>query len=104
MKVPAFEYAAPDTLAEALSMLAVSNGSAKVIAGGQSLIPALAFRLSAPDKLIDLRKLDGLSAISIGEEGVRLGARVRWCDIEDDAELKKVQPLLVAAVAHVAHY
>jgi len=104
MKMPLFEYEAPGSLAEALVLLAASDGGAKVIAGGQSLMPMLAFRLAAPDKLIDLRRVEGLSGIEVGEQGIRLGAKVRWCDIEGSRDLKIAHPLLVAAVSHVAHY
>jgi aerobic carbon-monoxide dehydrogenase medium subunit len=103
MKLPAFDYAAPTTLAEALRLLAANPG-AKALAGGQSLIPALAFRLGAPTLLVDLGKLEELRHITIDTGGVRLGARVRWRDIEDDERLAAAQPLLVAAVKHVAHY
>ena len=103
MKLPAFEYAAPTTLAEAVRLLATHPG-AKALAGGQSLIPTLAFRLGAPTMLVDLGKLDELRQLTIGASGVHLGARLRWRDIEDDARLATAQPLLVAAVAHVAHY
>jgi carbon-monoxide dehydrogenase medium subunit len=103
VKLPAFEYAAPGTVAEALRLLAEHPG-AKPLAGGQSLIPALAFRLGAPPLLVDLRKLGELARVTIGSDGVRLGARVRWRDIEDDARLREAHPLLVAAVKHVAHY
>jgi carbon-monoxide dehydrogenase medium subunit len=104
MKLPPFKYACPATLAEAVSLLASGNGTAKPLAGGQSLLPIMAFRLSTPDMLVDLRKLPGLDQIKIGADGVRLGARVRWCDIQDNAELRTSHPLLVAAIAHVAHY
>ena len=103
MKLPAFDYAAPTSVAEAVQLLAANPG-AKALAGGQSLIPALAFRLGAPPLLVDLRKVRELSGITIDVAGVRLGARVRWRDIEDDARLKTAHPLLLAAVKHVAHY
>src|SRR2546430_12863856 len=103
MKLPPFEYACPTTLAEAVALLASQNGEAKAIAGGQSLVPMLAFRVAAPTLLVDLRKL-GLNRITIAPDGVRLGAMVRWRDIEDDARLATAHPLLQAAVAHVAHY
>jgi aerobic carbon-monoxide dehydrogenase medium subunit len=102
MKLPQFEYAAPGTLAEAVSLLA--KGNAKALAGGQSLIPTMAFRLATPGLLVDLRKLTELEHISIDAHGVRLGARVRWRDIERDERLKRGHPLLVAAVSHIAHY
>jgi carbon-monoxide dehydrogenase medium subunit len=104
MKLPSFDYACPATLDEAIALLASHDGEAKLIAGGQSLVPMLAFRLAAPALLIDLRKLEGLDRITIGDGGVRLGALVRWRDIEDDARLATAHPLLAAAIAHVAHY
>jgi CO/xanthine dehydrogenase FAD-binding subunit len=104
MKFPPFEYAAPSTLAEAVSLLAAGGGTAKVLAGGQSLLPTMAFRLAAPSMLVDIRKLKELQKISVGEGGVRLGARARWRDIEDDERLQTAHPLLCAAVEHVAHY
>jgi carbon-monoxide dehydrogenase medium subunit len=75
-----------------------------VLAGGQSLVPMLAFRLAAPALLVDLRKLPDLRKIDISQNGVTLGAMVRWCDILADARLRNAHPLLVAAVDHVAHY
>jgi aerobic carbon-monoxide dehydrogenase medium subunit len=103
MKLPAFDYACPTTIPEAVQLLA-SRDDAKAIAGGQSLVPMLAFRLVQPALLVDLRKLADLRGIEVTENGVRLGAMVRWRDIEDDARLATAHPLLKAAVAHVAHY
>ena len=104
MKLPAFEYACPATLAEAVALLAAGDGDAKVLAGGQSLVPMMAFRVASPALLVDLRKLAGLRRIEITDAGVRLGAMTRWRDIEDDARLDTAHPLLKAAVAEVAHY
>jgi len=103
MKLPAFDYACPATLAEAVALLA-SRDEAKALAGGQSLVPMMAFRIASPSLLVDLRKLSDLRQITIDEGGVRLGAMVRWRDIEDDARLTAAHPLLGAAVSHVAHY
>jgi aerobic carbon-monoxide dehydrogenase medium subunit len=103
MKPARFEYRAPDTLEEAVALLAAAP-EAKPIAGGQSLMPMLAFRLAAPSLLVDLRRLPGLDRIEIGADGVRLGAKVRWRDIEEDARLAAEHPLLQEAVSHVAHY
>jgi aerobic carbon-monoxide dehydrogenase medium subunit len=103
MKLPAFDYACPTTLPEAVQLLAVHD-DAKALAGGQSLMPMLAFRLLHPALLVDLRKLAELRGIRITQNGVALGAMVRWRDIEDDARLASAHPLLKAAVAHVAHY
>lgn len=104
MKSSAFDYVAPQTIEEAVKLLADAAGSAKVIAGGQSLMPMLAFRLSAPELLVDLKRIEGLSQIAIDEQGVRLGGRVRWCDIEADKRLARHHPLLAAAVDQIAHY
>src|SRR5262252_1538977 len=103
MKLPAFDYACPATLAEAVALLA-SRDEAKALAGGQSLVPMMAFRIASPSLLVDLRKLSDLRQITIDDGGVRLGAMVRWRDIEDDARLAVAHPLLKAAVSHVAHY
>jgi carbon-monoxide dehydrogenase medium subunit len=103
MKLPAFDYACPTTLGEAVQLLA-AHDDAKALAGGQSLVPLLAFRLVQPALLVDLRKLADLRGIRVAQSGVTLGAMVRWRDIEDDARLAAAHPLLKAAVAHVAHY
>src|ERR687888_728005 len=104
MKLPPFDYACPTTLPEAVQLLASHDGEAKALAGGQSLVPMLAFRLAQPALLVDLRKLADLRGIRISENGVTLGAMVRWREIEDDERLDAAHPLLKAAIAHVAHY
>jgi carbon-monoxide dehydrogenase medium subunit len=104
MKLPPFEYACPTTLSDAVALLASHDGEAKPLAGGQSLVPMMAFRVASPSLLVDLRKLLELRQIKIADDGVTLGAMVRWRDILDDARLRKAHPLLVAAVEHVAHY
>lgn len=104
MKLPPFEYACPTSVAEAVALLAGHDGDAKPLAGGQSLVPMLAFRVASPSLLVDLRKLEELRQIKITQDGVALGAMVRWRDIIEDVRLAKAHPLLVAAVEHVAHY
>ncbi len=104
MKLPPLEYACPTSLSEAVALLAAGGGEARAIAGGQSLMPMLAFRVVAPTLLVDLRKLKELKDITIAADGVRLGATVRWRDIEDDKRLETAHPLLKAAIEHVAHY
>lgn len=103
MKPPRFEYRAPETLDEAAGLLA-ADPCAKPMAGGQSLMPILAFRLATPSLLVDLRRVVGLDNIVVGGDGVRLGAKVRWRDIEQDPRLPSAHPLLRDAVTHVAHY
>ncbi len=104
MKLPPFEYACPATINEAVALLANHGGEAKPLAGGQSLMPMMAFRIAQPSLLVDLRKLPGLKEIKIGADGVRLGALVRWRDILDDKRLSAAHPLLQEAISHVAHY
>jgi len=103
MKPAPFDYQAPATLQEAIDLLA-ADPEAALIAGGQSLMPVLAFRLASPSMLVDLRRVAGLGDIAIDAGGVRLGARVRWRDIDDDQRLQTAHPLLREAIAHVAHY
>jgi carbon-monoxide dehydrogenase medium subunit len=104
MKLPPFEYACPTTLSEAVALLASRDGDAKALAGGQSLVPMMAFRVASPALVVDLRKLAELRQIKIGPDGVTLGAMVRWREILDHKTLRTAHPLLVAAVEHVAHY
>src|SRR3984893_6812546 len=103
MKPAPFDYQAPATLREAIDLLA-SDPEATVIAGGQSLMPVLAFRLATPSMLVDLRRVPGLGSIAVDDGGVRLAARGRWGDIEDDQRLQTAHPLLRETIAHVAHY
>src|SRR6202050_4849705 len=104
MKLPPFEYSCPEKLADAVALLAAHGGEDKALAGGQSLVPMLAFRVASPSLIVDLRKLDELRRIDISEAGITLGAMVRWREILESAELRVAHPLLTAAIAHVAHY
>jgi aerobic carbon-monoxide dehydrogenase medium subunit len=104
MKLPSFEYACPTSVSEAVALLASHVGEAKPLAGGQSLVPMMAFRVASPSLLVDLRKLSELRKITIADDGVTLGATVRWRDILGDSRLRVAHPLLAAAVEHVAHY
>lgn len=101
--MPQFDYVAPRSLDEALSALQ-DEREVRPLAGGQSLMPVLAFRLAAPGLLVDLRHLEELRRIEIGPHAVMLGAMVRWCDIERSADLAVAQPMLLEAVSHIAHY
>ncbi len=94
----------PAASQHAVALLAEHGDDAKIIAGGQSLMPMLAFRMATPKLLVDIGSIAALRRIAIDERGVTLGALVRWCDIEKHAELARAHPLLVEAVRHVAHY
>jgi carbon-monoxide dehydrogenase medium subunit len=74
MKLPPFEYACPATIGEAVALLAAHDGEAKPLAGGQSLVPMLAFRVASPSLLVDLRKLAVLRQIKIAGDAVSHGA------------------------------
>ncbi len=104
MKFPAFAYESPGSLSEVLALLEQHGDGAVVLAGGQSLLPILAFRLAAPEIIVDLKDVAGLDEISSGSDGVQLGARVRWCDIERHRGLAGAHPLLVEATRNIAHY
>ncbi len=104
LKLPPFEYASPESVAETIALLVAHRGEARLMSGGQSLMPMLAFRLASPSLIVDLRHVGGLDRIDIDDGGVTLGAKVRWCDIENDRRLKTAHPLLVEAVTHIAHY
>jgi carbon-monoxide dehydrogenase medium subunit len=103
MKMPQFEYACPASLEEAVSLLA-NNEGAKVLSGGQSLLPMLAFRVAHPSMLVDIQKLTGMDEIRLSGEGMRVGSRVRWCQIEADDRLGQAHPLFQEMISHVAHY
>ena len=103
MKMPQFDYACPASIEEAVQLLADNEG-AKVLSGGQSLLPLLAFRMAYPSMLVDIQKLAGIDEIKITPEGLRVGARVRWCQIEEDKRLSTAHPLFQSMIAHVAHY
>jgi carbon-monoxide dehydrogenase medium subunit len=104
MKLPPFDYVSPATVGEAVGHLSRAEGAARVISGGQSLMPMLAFRLVQPALLVDLRHIQGLDRIAVRPDGVHLGAKVRWCDIEASTELAAAHPLLKAAIRNVAHH
>lgn len=102
MKPAPFAYLRPETLAEALAALAEDPG-AKVLAGGQSLVPLLSMRLAAPSTLVDINALPDLGHVHVDAAGVRVGALARHTEVLADPDVRRVQPLLPMALAHVAH-
>ena len=102
MKPAPFDYRRPGSLTEAVAALAGDPG-AKVLAGGQSLVPLLSMRLAAPSMLVDINGLPGLDTIEAGPEGVRIGALARHADVLASPDVRRVQPLVTMALAHVAH-
>jgi 2-furoyl-CoA dehydrogenase FAD binding subunit len=102
VKPAPFAYRRPGSLAEALSALA-SETNAKVLAGGQSLVPLLSMRLAAPAVLVDINGVPGLAGVEVSDDGVRVGALARHADVLASQEARRVQPLLAMALSHVAH-
>ncbi len=102
MKPAPFAYRRPETLRQALADLA-GEPNAKVLAGGQSLVPLLSMRLAAPALLVDINGLPGLAEIEVTDAGVRVGALARHADVLASSEARGIQPLLAMALQHVAH-
>src|ERR1700680_1899190 len=98
----AFDYQSPATLDEALGLLAERGDDAKVMAGGQSLIPLLSLRFAQPALVIDIGRLPSMAEIKRDDDHVRIGALVRHVDVERSKELAKVFPLMVESVHGIA--
>lgn len=103
MKPPSFDFYDPSELSEALSLLAEHGDEAKILAGGQSLIPLLNFRLARPEVLIDINRVNGLSYVEEDDGIVRIGTLTRQADAERSALIARAFPLLRHALAYVAH-
>jgi carbon-monoxide dehydrogenase medium subunit len=98
----AFDYAAPVSLDEALGLLAQRGDDAKVMAGGQSLIPLMRLRFAQPALVVDIGRLPSMAEIKRDDGHVRIGALVRHVDVERSKELAKLLPLMVEAVHWIA--
>ena len=103
MKPAKFEYVAPTTLDAAVEALAAANGEGKVLAGGQSLLPLLNFRMARPAVLVDLNGIKELSFIELRGDCVAIGALTRHREIEHSALIASRLPVMSAAMRHVAH-
>jgi len=102
MKPATFEYRRPATVAEALADLALAEG-ARVLAGGQSLVPLLNLRLATPPVVVDINRVAGLDAISLADGRVHVGATVRMATVLTSAVVAEHAPLVPVALARVAH-
>lgn len=102
MKPAPFSYLRPASLREALDAYA-ENPDAKILAGGQSLIPLLSMRLASPSMLIDINEIVELCYVRSDENGVRIGALARHAQVQSDPDARRVQPLLSKALQLVAH-
>ena len=104
MKPPIFDYAAPTSLEEALRLLAANADGAKLIAGGQSLVPVLNLRLASPTLLIDLNRIPELAGTTHEADGtLSVGAMTRHRVLEVDPRVRESHPLLPEAARHIAH-
>ncbi len=103
MKPPEFEYLRPRSVAEAVAALAASNGEGKVLAGGQSLVPLLNFRLVAPALLVDLNRVAELGTMEVDRDRLRTGAMTRTRALELDPLVRRAVPILAAAASWIGH-
>ncbi|MGH7093208.1 MAG: FAD binding domain-containing protein, partial [Stellaceae bacterium] len=103
MKPAAFDYFCPESLGEAVALLAESGDEAKLLAGGQSLMPLLNFRMLRPAVLIDINRLIELDFVAEHRGGLRIGALTRHHTLETSPLVGERFPVLSAAMAHVAH-
>lgn len=103
MKPAPFAYIAPDSLDAAVAALAEHGSDAKVLAGGQSLIPVMNFRLAQPAVLIDLNRITSLDFVRRDGAGLRVGSMTRQSRVEHDPDVRQLSPLLHAAMPHIAH-
>src|SRR5262245_54684356 len=103
MKPPRFDYLAPASLDEALALLAEHGDEAKVLAGGQSLVPLLNFRLVRPGYLIDLNDVPGLDHIRRENGHVAIGALARQRAVETSPLIRERVPLLADAMPQIGH-
>ncbi len=104
MKPSSFNYHAPTRVEEATALLAEHGDGAKVLAGGQSLVPMLSLRLASFEHLVDLNKVEGLSAIERVNGHLRVGAIVRQAVAEHSADVAASVPLLSKALPHIGHF
>src|SRR5688572_3393509 len=103
MKPPVFELHRPRTLEEVLGLLAEHGEDAKLIAGGQSLVPLMNLRMAAPANLIDLNGVNDLAGIACDGKWLHIGALTRQKHLLTDPSIARYAPLLVRAAAHIGH-
>ncbi len=104
MKPPKFEYLRPASIEEAVAALAAAGDEGKIIAGGQSLVPMMNFRLLSPSVVIDINRIPGLGDIQEQPDGgLKIGALARHHALETSETVKKLYPVLHAAMQQVAH-
>ena len=102
MKPPLFRYEAPRTLGDAVAVLA-SDPDAMVLAGGQSLVPAMNFRVATPSLLVDIQHVEGLKGIAIDGDAIVIKAMTRHRELELHPDVRRLNPLVAEIMQHVAH-
>jgi aerobic carbon-monoxide dehydrogenase medium subunit len=103
MKASAFSYARATSVVNALELLAVHGDDAKVLSGGQSLMPAMNLRLISPELIVDIGGIAELKGIAVRDNVLTIGALTRHVDLQRSPEIATHAPLLTEAIAHVAH-
>src|SRR5262245_61292431 len=103
MKPPRFEYFAPRTTDEALGLLATRGDPAKVLAGGQSLIPLLNFRLAHPEVLVDINRIAELAYVRAENGGLAIGALTRLSAAERSDLIRQRAPIVAEACRLIGH-
>src|ERR1700709_2201693 len=103
MKASAFAYACPTSVANALELLVAHGDKAKVLSGGQSLMPAMNLRLISPELIVDIGELAELRGIMVNGDVLTIGALSRHVAVLKSSEIAAHAPLLREAVSHVAH-
>ena len=104
MKPAKFDYFAPGTLEEALELLAQHGPDAKVLAGGQSLMPMMNLRLVRPAVVVDINRIEGLSGVSAADGTITIGALTRQRDLERSNAVRDAFPMMTAAISHIGHF
>lgn len=103
MKPPEFAYTRPSSIADAVAALQSGDGDAKVLAGGQSLVPLMNFRLAAPSLIVDINRIPELSFVEAADGMIRIGAMTRTRVLELDPLVRESSPLLAAAAPWIGH-
>jgi aerobic carbon-monoxide dehydrogenase medium subunit len=104
VKPAPFDYHAPETVEDCLSVLAQHGDEAKILAGGQSLVPMLALRLARPEVLVDVNRVRELAAVRRENGSLVVGATTRHATLERDPEIAAASPLLARVAPHIGHF
>ena len=103
MKASAFSYARATSVVNALELLVAHGDKAKVLSGGQSLMPAMNLRLISPELIVDIGEVAELRGITVGKDVLKIGALTRHVDLQKSSEIAAHAPILTEAIGHVAH-